>query len=283
MKDRLTDLERHLDRRRVIARRIDHALGEHPDVTSVYVFGSVASGHIDDRSDVDISIVCQPAIPSPYDRAALLSTVSHGWRINHESERNPIWEAFDKGVVDSIEVEIHWHTASTISEVLDAVINQGAISTERVPFRPYTVASMVQRAWLLRDKEGVFARWRDLTAVYPDRLKQNILNHYVPILRESIAELKSTAERRIGPGIYLFFLFQAMNSLTSVLFAVNELYDPADRWEEKTILPTLPKVPRDFISRFHHILRGPFDDAGALERAGLLESLSNDVLGLVNL
>ena len=33
-----------LEKRREIAQRIDSVLGEHPDVTAIYVLGSVASG-----------------------------------------------------------------------------------------------------------------------------------------------------------------------------------------------------------------------------------------------
>ena len=46
-----------LEKRREVAKLISTRLEVHPDVIAVYVFGSVATGHIDDRSDVDMGEV----------------------------------------------------------------------------------------------------------------------------------------------------------------------------------------------------------------------------------
>ena len=273
-----TDTE--LQRRRRIAEQIDEAVGQHGAVTAVYVFGSVAAGHVDERSDVDVGVVCDPRIPSADARRELLAGLGSDWDIGY-SEANPIWAAFDRGSVDGIPVELHYHTAHTVSAVLDQVVDRGAITTEEVPDRPYTVAGLAQRAWVLRDKEGVFAKWQRLTMVYPGKLKRNILDHYTPLLRDAVVELRSTAERRIGSVTFIFFLGQATDALTSVLFAVNDTYDPAERWAERTVLPTLARVPRDFSTRFRSILIGPFDDVGALDRAKAFEELAAEVLELV--
>ena len=278
-----TEVDPLLQRRREIARRIDHALGDQPQVTAVYVFGSVASGHVDEKSDVDIGIVCHPDVLASSTREVLLSSVSPDWTINYTSEADSaqaIWESYDKGSVDGISVEVHYLTVSKVSNVLEQVIKQGAITTDAVPFRPYTLASMVRRAWLLRDKQGVFNRWREQTAVYPKPLKHNILKHNIPLLKDAVDELTSSAERRIGPGIILFFLFYGKHALESIAFALNDMYDPADRWEEKTILPGLLNVPRDFLHRYNQVLEGPFDEEGAIERLHGFQELADEFLKL---
>ena len=271
-----------LEKRRNIARRIDALLGEHPGVTSVYVFGSVASGHVDEQSDVDITLVCRSNILPLSVRKETLTSIGSDWQFDDPLLDNPIWDVQDNIVVDGIRVELHYQTAPAISNVLDQVVQNGATTTEKVPRRPYTVAALVQRAWLLRDKDGVFHRWLEQTEVYPQRLKLNILRHYAPILRDSVEEFKTSAERQLGPLVSHFFLFFGADALTSLLFALNEMYDPADRREERTILPTLPRVPRDFISRFTYVLEGPFDDPGALKRALAFEKLASEVLGLAD-
>ena len=48
--------------------------------------------------------------------------------------------------MDGVLVDSHYQTVSAVSEVLDAVINDGAITTARVPFRPYTMAVPVHVA-----------------------------------------------------------------------------------------------------------------------------------------
>ena len=133
---------------------------------------------------------------------------------------------------------------------------------------------------MLRDEEGVFRRWRDQTAEYPLRLKQNILRHNVPLVKDGVDELRTSAERRLGPVVVLFFLLRGAHALESIVYALNEMYDPTSRWAEKTVLPTLSNVPEDFLARYNHVFEGPFDEEGAIERVREFEELANDVLAL---
>ena len=110
--------------------------------------------------------------------------------------------------------------------------------------------------------------------------EQNVLSYFVPILKENAEALTETAERRHGTATLLFFLVRGADALASILYAINDVYDPADKRAETAILPTLANVPRDLMSRFDYILQGPFDDDGALERARAFEELATEVLGL---
>ncbi len=274
----------HLERRRSVALKVGSALVKMPEVTAIYVFGSVASGHVDERSDVDIGVVCNPRIPAIDARRDALAGIGSGWRIGDTSESNPIWEAYDLGgVVDGISVELHYHTRDAISEVLDDVVENGAITTKSVPFRPYTMASLVQRSWVLVDRGSLFQGWRKQVHTYPLVLKGNILRRYVPALKDGVEEMRTSAERRLGPMVFIFFLYHAINALTSIVFALNDTYDPADRREEKIILPALTRVPSDFVTRLKYVLEGPFDDPGAIERALLFEQLAAEVVRMAEI
>ena len=252
-------------------------------MTAVYVFGSVASGQADEASDVDVGIVCRPDIPASSSRRDTLSSVGPDWTTDYRAESDPaqaIWDSYDRGIVDGIVAEVHYMTVRKVSRVLEQVIDDGAVTTDDVPFRPYRLGSLIQRAWLLRDKDGVFGKWRDRTSIYPPRLKRSILTHNMPVLSESVDELKTSAGRRLGPGIFLFFLFHAAHALDSILYALNEMYDPASRWDERVVLPTLANVPDDFLARYNYVLEGPFDPVGALERAHVIEELAKDILSM---
>ncbi len=266
-----------LSKRRNVAYRIDNALGHHPEVSSILVFGSVASGYVDERSDVDILIICKPTILSVSDRKSILSQIGSNWRF-HESCDALFAECDLDGLVEDTLVELHFQTAAWISEVLDEVLGQGAVTTKKLPFRPYTLPALLQRAWLLRDKEGIVEQWRKKAKIFPNELKLNILRHFLPILRENLAELKANAERGLGAWGFIFHLNWAMDALARILFALNEIYDPADRREERTILPTLIYVPQDFIPTLTEVLEGPFDEVGALHRAHMFERLAVEVL-----
>lgn len=273
-----------LAKRREIALGVYAAAAKYPEVTAVYVFGSVASGQADETSDVDITLVCRSSILPVSSRKQLLSLVGSGvesgWKFDDPTLDNPLWEAVDVGTISGIPVEVHYQTAPAVAELLDQVINHGAITTHKVPFRPYTMAALIQRAWLLKDTDGVFHKWHEQIATYPKLLKTNILRHFIPILQDNLAGLQSQAERRLGPLGYHYFLFRCGDALTSILYAVNEIYDPADRRAERTVLADLNLVPRDFTARLNHIMEGPFDETGAMERAVKFEKLAGEVVAM---
>jgi hypothetical protein len=266
-----------LRRRRNIAHRINEAFDHCPEVSSVLVFGSVASGQVDERSDVDMLIICRSSILPISTRERILSQIGSNWLFH--KQYSPLFVDCDiNGLVAGILVEVHYQTTSWISDVLNEVLCYGAITTEKLPFRPYTLSALLQRAWLLKDKDGTLKQWREQAQIFPKVLKLNILRHFIPILRENMAELKANAERDLGPRNFIFFLNWAVDALTSILFALNEIYDPADRRAEQTILPTLPYVPQDFIATLTEVLKGPFDKVGAFQRAQVFEGLALEVL-----
>jgi hypothetical protein len=175
-------------------------------------------------------------------------------------------------------VTLHYQTVPFITELFDEVISRGAITHRAVPFRPYTLPALLQRAWVLADNDGQVARWRQQAAVFPEALKRNLVSHFAPLLRAYVEELVAGAERRLGPRHFIFFLDRAVDALVGILFALNETYDPADRRTERVILPTLPRVPADFLPTLTDVLEGPFNDAGALCRGRLFERLASEVL-----
>ncbi|MFN8454228.1 MAG: nucleotidyltransferase domain-containing protein [Anaerolineae bacterium] len=268
-----------LQKLRDVAYRVDASFSHHHEVSSILVFGSTATGYVDERSDVDMLIICRSGLLSVTDRENILSELGSNWRFHDQSNNNALFADIDVGsLVDSVLVEVHYQTASWVSEVLAKVLDHGAITTEKLPFRPYTLPALLQRAWLLTDKDGTVKQWCEKAKIFPEQLKINILRHFVPILRENLAELQANADRGLGPRGFIFFLNWAVDAMTSILFALNEIYDPADRRAECTILPTLTYVPQNFIPIFTEVMQGPFDDAGALYRATLFESLAIEVL-----
>jgi predicted nucleotidyltransferase len=271
----------------VVARRVSDAFAVHPSIGAVLVFGSVALGQVDERSDVDILAICPEELLPSDERLSILAQLGAGWSHN-ESEvefdfapgGNPLFAAGDSGRIDDIPVEIAYQTASLIHQVLTQVIEQGAITTSQVPFRPYTLAALVQNAWVLVDRDGLVGEWRKYIATYPIALKRNIIRHFSPRLREYTEGLVAGAERQIGARHFIFHLDRAVDAAVSILFALNDMYDPAERRAERVILPRLKHVPDRFTARLTEILQGPFDNAGALHRARIFEKLAADVLTL---
>jgi transposase-like protein len=270
-----------LKKRYKIACRLADLLGSHQAVSSVLVFGSLAYGDVDDRSDINLFIVCRPEILPIAERMRLFSQVGSGWRFGGQLNTDPPFATSDTdGIVDGVLVSLHYQTASWVSNVLREVLLKGALATKPMPSHPHTLPALFQRGWLLFDKRKVVRKWRDQVQPFPRRLKLNLLQHYVPLLRKNLEALLADAERHLGSRLFLFHLNQAIDALVSVLFAVNEVYELGDRRAEQNFFPTLERVPRDFLTRFTEVLEGPFEDAGALYRARLFQRLAAEVLSI---
>jgi hypothetical protein len=132
----------------------------------------------------------------------------------------------------------------------------------------------------LLDKRNVVRKWRYQAQPFPWQLKLNLLQHYIPILRENLEELAADAERSLGPRAFLFHLNRVVDALVSVLFAVNEVYELGDCRAERDIFPALEKVPRDFLTIFTEVLEGPFDERGMLYRARVFQQLVAEALNM---
>ena len=265
--------------RREIAQRVSEAFSSLPEVVCIFVHGSTATGSVDAQSDIDLTCVCADHILGLDERRSILSQLGVGWTLQDASLDNPIWAAYDSdGRIDAVLVSIHYQTASFIAHIIDQVIHHGVLATEEVPFRPYTLIGLLRQAWLLSDRHGLFRQWLAQTEEYPKKLQANILGHFVPLLRAHVTELVSTAERALGPRLFIFFLDRAIDAMTSILYALNERFDPADKRAEQTILPHLANLPSAFISQWNAVLEGPFDRSGMVERAHIFEHLTNEVL-----
>jgi len=264
--------------RQAIARKVARLLAAHSAVSGVLVIGSVATGLVDERSDVDLLVLCRSGLPPGAERAPLLAQVGTGWRFQ-ELQANPLFgEADVDGLVDGVLVTVHYQTIPWIETVLAQVLEQGALTTAQMPFRPYTLPALLQRGWVLSDPDGRVGRWRERLRPFPAVLKTNLLHTFIPQLEEQRDELTAAAERDLGPRAFLFHLNWAVDALIQILYAVNEVYDPADRRTQRGVLPTLPGLPDWFLPQLTQVLQGPFDMEGARYRARLFDDLAQEAL-----
>ncbi len=275
---RPADRNHTLEKLREVARRVGDGFDGLPSVAAVLVHGSVALGVVDELSDVDLLVVFRSEIPPLSERVRILRVLGSGWSFD-ERTAGSLFPVVDKdGEVGGVPVTVHYQTVPWIDGVLSEVLDRGAISTEALPFRPYTLPALIQRAWVLRDHNGHVERWREWAEVYPERLRANILRHFAPTLMEHTDELERTARRGLGARNFIFFLNWAVDDLTSILFALNGVYDPADRRMDTCVVPHLPYLPAGYVAAMQDVLEGPFDDRGMRCRAQLFQGLVTEVL-----
>lgn len=266
-----------LIRRKQLSRKVADALEPHPKVLAVLVFGSVASGEVDAASDIDIFVVCK-VVPPIQTRTALIRSLE--LRLEHSTHEGGLFGTVDElSHRSGLKLTLHHQRADWLEAVITEVL-AGAVTTAKVPFRPYTFLGLLQRSWVLRDKRGIVAGWLARSRTYPPILKENLLATFVPQLRAHAADLTEAAVRGLGTRTFIFYLNWGVDALISILLAINERYDPADKRFEHSVLPLLVYKPDDFGARLHDVLVGPFGAEGMLERAGAFQMLANEVLAV---
>jgi hypothetical protein len=164
--------------------------------------------------------------------------------------------------------------------VVEQVLKEGAISVPAMPFRPYTLLGLLETSVVLYDPDGIVEGLRQRLQPYSAALQANIFREYEPIMIESLAELRDYVHRDIGPGAFLFHLGRVCDALSSILYALNERYDPAPKRGE-AILRQLSVMPDDGVNRLIAIQEGSFDAHGRECVVGELSSLVAEVQRLM--
>jgi predicted nucleotidyltransferase len=259
------------------------ALALSSNVIGVLCFGSYAVGAQDNHSDIDLYVVCTPALLSAIERQTLLACIPNAVdvQLGHET---PGWDNSWSLLSDTLSVagqrfELSYNTAMWLEAVVDKVMSDGATSLPEMPFRPYTVAGMLANAVMLYDSKGTLAGLIERLYPYPALLKENLLREFWPILHAELADLRDCAMRDIGNTAFLFHLWRACDALIQILFALNEHYDPASKRSEGE-LARLTCLPKRFLVRYAQMLEGPFTSAGRRTIAGELATLVQETADL---
>ena len=256
------------------------ALAVLDSVAGVLCFGSYALGTADEASDMDLYVICEPTIVPQAARRRLFETRSgvSGFDVGYVT---PGWDntwtpESDRVCVDGAAFDLSYNTLSWIKEVVDQVLADGALTVPQMRFRPYTLLGLLAQAVPLYDRDGSVQDLRARLSPYPAVLKRRVIEDALPIMMDSFAELRDYAQRNIGPSSFLFHLGRVSDAMESILYAVNERYDPATKRPEHE-LAKLSVTPEGFMERYIAVLEGPFDQKGRLRAVDKLTDLVRDV------
>jgi hypothetical protein len=160
---------------------------------------------------------------------------------------------------------------------VDKVTADGATSIPELPFRPYTVLGLLANAITLYDPERFIQALKAKLYPYPPKLKDNLIQENLPILLDRLNELQDCALRGISNTSFLFHLWQACDAFISILFAINEQYDPATKRPERDF-SKFKVAPANLAARYEKLLEGPFDRAGKRQTVEEFQKLVRDLM-----
>lgn len=258
-------IKRHL---RVLTR----SLSGLKNVDAILCFGSYAQETADRYSDIDLLVLCKPQIPSTQLRQRCFSRLS---KVNEvEINRVSSWDGAWNPVQDRLQYENKWidityNQTVWMTKVINRAVRAGATSTKEMPFRPYTLCGLIKNSLILEDKNHAAHELKKLIEPYPPQLRDNLFEVHMPRLRDCLADLGDYVKRDIGNSAFLFQLQLFLDSLVTLLFAINQRYDPASKRRELDI-GKLPLLPTNFLERYEKILAGSFVFR---RRVGILKEL----------
>lgn len=232
------------------------ALKEKGDILAVLCYGSFAEGSLDEKSDIDLLVIAQK-IPTPSVRQKLYTSLpiqdlnlnkSFGtWGV-------PAWAPIhDEFAFSGKKIEIGYNTAVWVENAVAKIASEGLTHLPDFPFRAYTFLGLLDNAISLFEKDNYFTALRRKLSPYPQKLKKSIIAENLPLFLENFSDLKDIADRNVGVLAFEFYLFRTIDALIQLLFAINEVYDPASKRIEKH-LEILPKIPEHFLHLINDLL-----------------------------
>ncbi len=112
---------------------------------------------------------------------------------------------------DTMLIEIGFNTTRWVRSIIEEVVDNHKITCNEFAFRPYTFFGLLETSKLLSDKQGFIQECRSKIRPIPKVLKKNIVEHYLPELKELYLDLVDSAKRNIGILAFEHFLFRGLD------------------------------------------------------------------------
>jgi predicted nucleotidyltransferase len=260
------------------------ALARIPGVKAILCFGSYATGTFDQYSDVDLYVLCAPGMVSASVRREVFQRIPEidDLEIGHvEVGWDQQWHPQDDRCrVGNLWFDIAYNTLDWVHRLVEAIKDHGIPPPSEFGFRAYTLAGLLEHSIVLHDPHGTLQTLKASLYPYPSKLRQALLSENLPIAKASLEELQDYVKRSIGNTAFHFHYERLLDSLGTILFAINERYDPATKRTEEA-LRNLPHLPNTFLERYTKTLETPLTQEGRGEIVRSLAALLSEVDVLV--
>jgi len=249
-------------------------------VRAILCFGSYAMGASDASSDIDLYVICRPQIAAVPERQAafLRAGKVEDLRVDYEQ---PDWEnqwcpGKDRLRLNGMQFDLVYNTLDWVQAVVSQVKTLGATSIAELKFRPYTFLGMLENSVILYDAEGDLHRIVADLYPYPPALRKTLIASSLDVIHGSLEDLQDYARRKIGNTAFLFHLWRVIDAMSTLLFALNERYDPAAKRLEE-VYRSLPILPANLMESYNGLLETPLTPSGRLKIVAGLQALVGEI------
>ncbi|HET9843093.1 MAG TPA: nucleotidyltransferase domain-containing protein, partial [Gammaproteobacteria bacterium] len=240
---------------------IIQSLNKEINITAVLCYGSYAEGTQDEKSDIDLLVICDDLIPESSVRYKIYEK-NNGQQIKlqkpHENWETTWTPINDEFLYKGKKIEIGYNLSSWVKDVVNKIVNEGKTTLEDFQFRPYTFLGLLENSVCLFEKENFISLIRKQIRPFPPTLKAEIVKENFSIFNESLEDLEDFNHRDIGLLAFQFMLFRGLDAAIQIIFAINEVYYPASKREEKHLM-RLPKLPQGMHELIYDLLPGFFN------------------------
>ncbi|MCL2198714.1 MAG: DUF4037 domain-containing protein [Defluviitaleaceae bacterium] len=221
-------------------------------VDCITLGGSKAVGNDDEHSDYDVYVYLNAPL-SPDTRASLLAETCSYTEINHT-----FWEPEDNCILkngEKLEM-IYCDLPGTIKQ-MHSILTEGTAAlgfTTCVCFR-------VINAKIIYDPKGLY---RDIVTEfsmpYPAHLRENIIQKNWALLETSQQSFRLQIDKAIKRNDLILVtrrIVGFLNSYFDIVFALNEVYVPGEKFLDKLACKMCKRLPKNFRENINKLLTLP--------------------------
>lgn len=259
-----------------VAQRVAEQFSGLPQVEAVVVSGSRTSEFADSRSDIDLYVYVTEDIP--LEQRAEIAIGSPRAEIG-----NATWEPGDEWIdaESGTSVDVMYRHVGWMEEQLDRVLvhHQACVGYSTCFW--YNLL----HSQALFDRSGWFASLQKRSRrPYPDELRQAIIAKNYPLLRHNqssyLHQIELAVERE-DPVSVNHRVAALLASYFDVLFALNKLPHPGEKWLIQHAKTSCPTLPRDMERQVAELLAsvGELNRDTVAKLNALLENMDELLLG----
>ncbi len=227
-----------------LAKGVANQFALRPEVEAVALGGSLNCGHTDAASDIDLYVYTRSDIPLN----VRIEIMERSGGASHASMGLNFWGPGDEwfDAATGIEIDVVYFDILWMKDQIKRVISGYQASLGYSTCFWFTL----RNSQIYYDLKGWFASLKEICQQeYPEKLRQNIISHNHPVLREIIPsyffQLEKAVQRRDLVSIN-HRLAGLLASYFDIIFALNwELHPGEKRLLDKTLL-SCKKLPENF-------------------------------------